>query len=106
MIESALYTLLKTMGIPVAYDHFVETTDVETPAPPFILYRSDDAEQFKADNKVYYKRYEYIVDLVTTLKDTAKETALEKIFDDNEIPWEKAEDYIDTEKIFQIRYFI
>lgn len=106
MTEEQMYTLLKQMEIPVAYDHFIQTEDTTAVEPPFILYRGDDTNNFKADNKVYYKQYSYIVDLVTTKKDIAKEIAIETLFANSDLPWDKAEDYIESEKIFQIRYFI
>lgn len=105
MGEATLYTLLKTLNIPVAYDHFVVTNEV-TVSPPFILYRADDSNNFKAEDKVYMKNYKYIIDLVTDKKDVTKETAMETLLNSNNIPWDKTEDYIDTEKIYQIRYFI
>lgn len=105
MGEATLYTLLKTLNIPVAYDHFVVTNEI-TVSPPFVLYRNDDSNNFKAEDKVYLKNNKYIIDLVTETKDTAKETTLETLLDNNNIPWDKAEDYIESEKIYQIRYFI
>lgn len=105
MSEQELFNLLKTMGIPVAYDHFVEAPGASV-SPPFILYTIDSTESFKADDKTYFKNRQYIIDLVTDKKDPAKEEALEAILEANFLPWDKEEDYIDGERIFQIRYFI
>lgn len=105
MSETQVFTMLKTLNIPVAYDHFI-SNPTTTQSPPFILYRCNPGTNFKADDKVYYKIPRYIIDLVTDLKDTAKETAMETLLDSNNLPYEKLEDYIESENIFQIRYFI
>lgn len=44
---SSLKTLLDTLKIPVAYDHFNTATN-----PPFIAYRRYSTSNFGADNKV------------------------------------------------------
>lgn len=102
MNEEELYTLLGTLNIPYAYDHFPDDDTI----PPFILYRNDDTDTFKADDKVLKKFNNYIVDLVTIKKDVDLEEQLETIFNDNYIPFDKFEDYIESEKIYQIRYLI
>lgn len=101
MTIEELYQILITSNLPVAYDHFVG--DME---PPFILYKCEPAEQFKADDKVYKRIYKYRIDLVTDNKDPVAEEALEEIFANNDIPWDKDELYINDEKIYQITYYI
>ena len=100
MSESELYTLLSTLKYPVAYDHFTTKT-VSIP-----LYRNTDAQTFKADDINYNVSKQYIVDLITAKKEPDVESSLEKVFDDNYLPYEKSEDYIESEQIYQIRYFI
>lgn len=102
MSEAELYQLLTSLGLAVAYDHF----DTPNQTPPFILYRSPDVYAFKADNKTYYKQNNYIVDLITDIKDVSKEALIEELFDNNSIPYDKEENYIEIERIYQIRYFI
>lgn len=103
MNEKELYELLQELNIPVAYNHFVAEDNI---TPPFILYRNDTANNLKADDKTYFKQHEYIIDLVTDTKDTVKEGLLEDLLDNNNVPYDKEEDYIEGEKIYQIRYFI
>lgn len=102
MQETDLFTLLNSINIPVAYDHFINDDTI----PPFILYRNDDTDTFKADDKTYHKDNNYIIDLVTDKKDVALEEQLETLLDNNNLPYDKFEDYINNEKIFQIRYLI
>lgn len=47
-----LLEILKSVGIPFAYDHFAEG---ESPEPPFICYLLPDSDNFSADGKAYYK---------------------------------------------------
>lgn len=101
MTNKKIYELLMTTNLKVAYDHFVVPVE-----PPFILYREDIPETFKADNYVYYKTNTHIVDLVTEKKDVELEEKIEKLFNDNQIPYEKTSDYIDDENIYQIEYSI
>lgn len=102
MDETALFELLSTLKYPVAYDHFFSADK----HPPFILYRNANAPSFYADDSTYHLGKDYIVDLITETKNTDLEKTLEKLFTDNHLPFDKEEDYISTEYIYQIRYFI
>ena len=102
MNEQELYTLLATTGLEVAYDHF-KTPDK---TPPFILYRSTDVNAFKADDKTYYKQNNYVVDLITELKDPTTEASLEAILEANNIAYDKECDFLEDERIYQTRYFL
>ncbi len=102
MEETELYNLLVTLNYPVAYDHF----DKPVTQRPFLLYRNDSPETFNADNKTYYKCNHYIIDLITDKKDVVVEKSLEALLNNNNLPYEKEEDFIDSEKIYQISYFI
>ncbi len=103
MSPDKIYELLCTLKIPVAYDHFAD----DDTKPPFILYRSDAPETFKADDITYYRDNPYIIDLITSIKDLSFEQKLEELFTENHLSYEKmGDDYIDSEKIYQIRYMI
>lgn len=95
-------TLLDELGLPVAYFAF----DGET-APPFIVFYSGGTQNFAADNKVNTKIENRNIELYTKINDRELQEKLEKIFDDNELVWEKgSEIYIEDEKIFLIPYFL
>lgn len=108
MDSERLFQLLKTVQvrqgvfIDVAYDHFTTPNQV----PPFIVYVIDTVSTLKADDKVHYQDNNYIVDLCTNVKNVELETQLEQLFNDNFMPYDKEETYIDSEHMFQIRYFI
>lgn len=94
-----LHNLLKASGYPVAYSHFKEPQ-----SPPFICYLVNDSNNLMADNKVFKKIDNVSIELYTSKKDLAAESKIEQILDDNEIPYETYEVYIDSEKLFQKVY--
>lgn len=101
MTQEQIYSLLDTLGLPVAYSHFKETKK-----PPYLIYLTEDTSNFGADNKVYYKIDNWVIELYTDKKDINLERRLEALLDDVELYYEKYETYIDTEKMYQVRYEI
>ena len=99
MTLAELKTLLDATGFPVAYSHFNE---IQT--PPFICYLVTGSSNFFADSVTYQKIDNVQIELYTTKKDLTAEGKLEKILDDNGIPYETIEIYIETEKLFQKIY--
>lgn len=109
MTEADLFNLLKKMEIPVAYNKFDINNSIyngKEVKPPFILYEFETIDSFNADDKTYYYENNYVIDLVTEKKDLELEQKLETILNNNNIAFEKNEDYIETERIFQISYSI
>lgn len=94
-----LKQILDAAGYPVAYSHFSSPQ-----TPPFICYLVSNSSNFFADSKVYQKFDNIQIELYTSKKDLVAEGKLEKILDDNEIPYETTEIYIDSEKLFQKIY--
>jgi sulfur transfer complex TusBCD TusB component (DsrH family) len=94
-----LKQILDTVGYPVAYSHFNEAK-----TPPFICYLVSNSSNFMADNKVWQKIDNIQIELYTAKKDLIAEGKLEQVLDDNEIPYDTTEIYIETEKLFQKIY--
>ncbi len=94
-------TMLKTLGIPTAYDHFEEG---EGPDPPFICYRSPESSNFAADGKVYLKIEEIDVELYTDEKDPEIEERLETLLTENGYVYQKTEAWIESEKLYEVLY--
>ena len=65
MTHKAVYDMLKTLNIPVAYDHFDSNKAIQ---PPFIVYREISPETFKADSITYYRPYEFEIEVITEKK--------------------------------------
>ena len=101
MDEAALFTLLKSTGLPVAYHHFTSP-----PSPPYIVYLFAYSSNFGADNKVHSQADNYQVELYTTKKDPVSEKLIEDLFDEHDIYWEKSETYIESEGLYQVLYEI
>jgi len=99
--EAALFTLLKSTGLPVAYHHFTSP-----PSPPYIVYLFAYSSNFGADNKVHSQADNYQVELYTKTKDPAVEALIEGLFDANDIYWEKTETFIESEGLYQVLYEI
>lgn len=97
-----LKTILEQLGIPVAYDHFNTETN-----PPFLAFRRYSQSNFGADDIVYEKINNYYVYLVTEYKDIALEEQLETVLTNAQIFYNvESEDYIDSEKCYQVVYSI
>ena len=105
MIEHKdIYDLLRTLNIPVAYDHF--DSDKEVPIP-FIAYRETSPNTFKADGITYHQFFNYEIELVTEKKEIALERQIEGLLTQNNIPYDKYDEVWDNdEKIYHNFYEI
>ena len=101
MTQAELYNLLKSTGLPVAYNHFKNP-----PSLPYIVYLFTYSSNFGADNKVYQKISNYQVELYSDKKDLTSEKLIEDLFDNNDIFYDKTETYIDSENFYQVMYEI
>jgi hypothetical protein len=94
-------TMLTESGLPFAYDHFAEG---ESPDPPFLIFIFPGTNNVFADNQVYFKVNELNLELYTDKKDPELEEKLEDILTAHEIPWEKSEVWIESEKMYEVLY--
>lgn len=99
-----LFKLLKKIEIPVAYDHFEDDKEMN---PPFMAYREQSPDNFRADNKIYSAFFNYEIELVTSKKDVDLENKISDLLTENEISYEKLDEVWDSEeKIYHIFYEI
>lgn len=104
MKHKNIYNLLKTLNIPVAYDHL---QDNKTINPPFIVYRESSIDTFKADNKTFYRPYNFEIEVITTIKDVELQEQIEELLDNNNIPYDTTTEIWDEEeKIYHNFYEI
>lgn len=96
-----LLEIIKTMGIPFAYDHFAEGEAVD---PPFICYLLPDSDNFAADGKVYFKANEVHIELYTDTKDLSVEQQVEAVLDEHGIYYDRSEVWIESEKLYEVLY--
>lgn len=101
MTFNELYQGLKSLGVPVAYDHFTK----ETPLP-FIVFLDAGKEIFIADEKIWTKKTNIRLELYFDKKDPDLEERLEKRLEEMGLIWEdEATYYIEDEKIYQHNYY-
>ena len=104
MTHKEVFTMLKTLDIPVAYDHFDSNKQVQ---PPFVVYREISPETFKADSITYYRPYEFEIEVVTEKKDVSLQEQIETLLTNNHIPYDiDNEVWDDDEKIYHNYYEI
>lgn len=106
MTLTDLYQLLNQTGYPVAYSQFTDTEENPAPDPPFITYLEVFSDNFIADNKVQTKIRQVQVELNTDIKDLQAELNLESLLDENDIPYQTTETYIESERLYQRIYEI
>lgn len=99
-----LKTILEATGFPVAYSHFTETDNEPLPQPPFIVYLAVYSSNFMADNKVHIPIENVQIELYTDKKDLDAEAKVEAVLNENEIPFQTSEIFIDGEQIYQKIY--
>lgn len=96
-----LLSVLDSIGISYAYDHFAEG---ESPEPPFLCYLLPGSSNFSADGKVYHRVSEVRLELYTDCKDLAAEQKVEDVLDAAGIFYNKSETWIGSEKLYEVLY--
>ena len=96
-----LLSVLDSIGIPYAYDHFAEG---ESPEPQFLCYLLPGSSNFSADGKVYHRVSEVRLELYTDCKDLAAEQKVEDVLDAAGIFYNKSETWIGSEKLYEVLY--
>lgn len=93
--------MVTSIGLPFSYYQFPEGTGQ---APPFVIYFYTDTDDVYADNENYQRIPVLNIELYTREKDFEKEALIENILKGHGLTYYKEENYIDSEKIFQIAY--
>ena len=99
MNQVQMIALLNTLTVPSFYDH----AEVGT-ALPFIAIHSEQPDNFKADNLVYCEKWNFRIDLYTVKKDLTLEADIKKLLNDNGIAWNKTEQYIDSDNVWEVEF--
>ncbi len=99
MTQAELFEMLKTIGIPIAYRVFFKEQ-----LPPYAVYYRDGIKIVLADNTVYYSSPDFALELYVAKRDLDLEEKIEKLFSDNDIPFDVEEIYLPDEKLQMIRY--
>jgi len=101
MTKEQVVSMIRSMNIPFAYDHFAEGESVN---PPFLVYLYPGSDNFAADGTVYYKRDKLHIELYTDKKDDDLEDRIESIINRCGLYYNKSETWIPSEKLYEVLY--
>ena len=98
-----LKKLLNTLGIPITYHCFAVG---QVPELPYIVYYADEDVGFYADDIVYYEECAVTIEVYSQQKDLALEEKVKKLLNDNQLPYESYESFLDSENMYLKAYEI
>lgn len=101
-VNNQIEELLKPIGLPVAYRMFKPYKNKPVPNPPYIVYLIDNENAHGADSKNFILKKHITIEFYSNKKDTETEGLIEAAL--SAVEYEKYEDYIDTEKLFEVSY--
>ena len=93
--------MVESIGLPYAYFQFPEKTGQ---APPFICFFYTNSDDLFADDTNYQDIRRLNIELYTSTKNFALEKTIEDILKLNGFTYYREENFIETEKIWQIAY--
>lgn len=104
MTREEIATMIAGIGLPNAYDHFYEADGAHPQGPPFICFLYPNSDDFMADNINYARVTALRVELYTDEPDFSLEDAVEAALTAQELPFVKAQEYIDGERMYLTSY--
>ena len=99
MNQVQMIALLNTLSIPSFYGQAPIGTVL-----PFLAIHTEQPENFAADNGVYCEKWNFRLDLYSKEKSLTLEDEIKKLLNDNGIAWNKTEEYIDTEQVWEVEF--
>lgn len=100
--EKTLAEILESTGLPVTFALWGKSP----PDLPYIVYLVDDSESFSADNVTYHYEDNYNIELYSERKDPIREALVEAALTENDIYFEKEEDWIVSEEMYRVVYSV
>lgn len=98
-----LKKIIDTLGLPVAYHCFAVG---QVPELPYIVYYTDEDVGFLADDTVYYEQCAVTIEAYSRQKDLELEGKIKKLLNDNQLPYESYESFLDSEDMYLKAYEI
>lgn len=96
-----LKELLKDLGLPVAYLQWVVG---QVPKLPYILYYSDEDNNFFADDVVYSDGYAVTVEVYSKNRDLELESRVKDLLKENNISYESYGEFLKSEDMYLKAY--
>lgn len=101
MTYEEIASMIESIDLPYAYYQFPEGTGQE---PPFVVFFYSNIDDVYADDKNYQRIATLNIELYTREKDFEHEEAIEEILTEKGLTYYKEENYISSEKMYQIAY--
>lgn len=101
MTYKEVNTVISSIGIDCAYDHFTDDTGHEL---PFICFMYGNSSDFEADNINYQKIRALDIELYTENKDFELEETVESVLNANGFVYTREETYIESERMYEVVY--
>lgn len=101
MTTAEVASMIGSIGLDYAYYQFPEASGQ---APPFVLFYYPEDNDFIADGCNYVKKCSLIIELYTDNKDFEMEAAVETVLKNNGFVYSRAEQYIDSERMYEVIY--
>ena len=101
MTYKEIAAMVKSIGLPYAYYQFPEGTGQGL---PFVVFFYSEINDLYADETNYQRIAKLNIELYTEEKDFEKEATVEGILQNSGLTYYKEENYIDSEKMWQIAY--
>lgn len=95
--------LVKSIGLPYAYDHF-DLSDDEERRPPFICFIYPGSDDFSADNTNYISIRQLQIELYTDNKDFELERKVELALNGAGLPYTAEGGYLSDEQMYMQTY--
>lgn len=99
MTKQVIAEIIKSFGLPYAYDHFEEETSL-----PYVAFYYANSNDFVADGINYLSISQLVIEFYSDNKDFTNESKIEAILKENGFVFTKSEDYIDSEKMYMVTY--
>lgn len=99
MNQVQMIALLNTLSVSSFYGQAPVGTVL-----PFLVIHTEQPDNFAADNGVYCEKWNFRIDLYSTVKNLEIEADIKKLLNDNEIYWTKTERYIDSENVWEVEF--
>ena len=104
MTYEDIATMIGSIGLPFAYDHFNDEDEDKPTGPPFICFLYPNPGGFMADNINYVPREQLVIELYTDNIDITLEADVETALASAELPFTKAREYVEDERMYQTTY--
>lgn len=101
MTYKEVATLIASIGLPFAYDHFEMDNAVE---PPFICFYFAGSNDLAADNTNYQRVRPLTIELYTDNKDFTLEEQVETALNAAGLVYSRNEVYIDSERMYMVSF--